>query len=129
MQKMRVKRWAALVVAATLLVMVPLSALSQTGTTRRVRFQKGRSTAVLKGAVVRATADRYIVGASRGQTMTVNVTSVEDNAALEIIAPGDTSLATEVADWTGELPANGDYIIDVSPTRGNATYTLKITIR
>lgn len=124
------KKLAAFIVAAILLAMVPLSALAQTGTTRRVRFQKGRTTAVLKGAVVRGTEDRYLLGASGGQTMTVHVTSVEDNAVFEISAPGsDTALVTEAADWTGELPTSGDYSIIVAPTRGNATYRLEITIR
>ncbi len=127
---MRVKRLAALLVAAILLAMIPLSASAQTGSTRRVRFQKGRSTAVLKGAVVRGTEDRFILGASRGQTMTVRVTSVEDNAYFEIFAPNSgRSMGSGEAEWSGELPRNGDYTIVISPTRGNATYTLEITIR
>jgi hypothetical protein len=31
--------------------------------------------------------------------------------------------------WSGELPASGDYGIVVTPTRGNATYRLKVQIR
>jgi len=33
------------------------------GKTQRVRFARGRTTAVLHGAVVRGTQDRYILGA------------------------------------------------------------------
>ena len=104
------------------------------GKTYRVRFARGRTTAVLKGAVVRATQDRYILGARAGQTMIVHVTSREKNAVFTILNPTGTALAgtdegLDAMDWTGELPLSGDYSIWVSPTRGNATYTLEVTIR
>jgi len=101
---------------------------------QRVKFARGRTTAVLKGAVIRATNDRYILGARDGQTMIVHITSLEKNAVFRISAPDGSELpgAEEEADandWTGELPANGDYSIWVTPSRGNATYTLEVTIR
>ncbi|HEY7784721.1 MAG TPA: hypothetical protein VIB00_08340 [Pyrinomonadaceae bacterium] len=104
------------------------------GKTQRVRFAKGRTTAVLKGAVVRATQDRYILGARAGQTMIVHITSREKNAVFTILGPDATALegteeGADAMDWTGELPLSGDYSIWVSPTRGNATYTLEVTIR
>jgi hypothetical protein len=104
------------------------------GKTQRVRFARGRTTAVLKGAVVRATQDRYILGAREGQTMIVHITSREKNAVFTILDPSGTALAgtdegSDAMDWTGELPLSGDYSIWVSPTRGNATYTLEVTIR
>jgi hypothetical protein len=104
------------------------------GKTQRVRFARGRTTAVLKGAVVRGTQDRYILGARSGQTMIVHITSREKNAVFAILGPDATALegaeeGTDATDWTGTLPVNGDYSIWVSPTRGNATYTLEVTIR
>jgi hypothetical protein len=104
------------------------------GKTQRVRFARGRTTAILKGAVVRGTQDRYILGARAGQTMIVHVTSREKNAIFTILGPDATALqgtdeGLDATDWTGELPLSGDYSIWLSPTRGNATYTLEITIR
>jgi hypothetical protein len=104
------------------------------GKTKRVRFARGRTTAILKGAVVRGTQDRYILGARAGQTMIVHVSSREKNAVFTILDPGGTALAgtddgLDAMDWTGELPLSGDYSIWVSPTRGNVTYTLEVTIR
>ena len=104
------------------------------GKTQRVRFARGRTTAILKGAVVRGTKDRYILGAREGQTMIVHVSSREKNAAFTILGPDATALqgtdeGLDATDWTGELPLSGDYSIWVSPTRGNATYTLEVTIR
>jgi hypothetical protein len=119
--------------AALLLIFFAATAMpAGRGTTRRVRFAPGRTTAILKGAVLRADIDRYILGARAGQTMIVHITSVENNAVFSVVrarhaAPLDG--AQETTDWTGELPASGDYIIEVAPTRGNATYTLEVTIR
>ena len=117
-----------------LILAFSIPALPQSGKTQRVRFARGRTTAVLKGAVIRATRDRYILGASGGQTMIVHITSLENNAVFRITGPGGVELegaeeGADVTDWTGELPRNGDYSIWVSPTRGNATYTLEVTIR
>lgn len=108
--------------------------VAQRGKTQRVRFAKGRTTTVLKGAVVRGTQDRYILGASSGQTMLVHITAREKNVAFTILGPDATALAgteegADATDWTGTLPLSGDYAIWVSPTRGNATYTLEVTIR
>jgi hypothetical protein len=104
------------------------------GKTQRVKFARGRTTAVLRGAVVRGTQDRYILGARGGQTMIVHITSREKNAVFTILGPDATALAgteegVDATDWTGELPLSGDYSIWVSPSRGNATYTLEVTIR
>lgn len=104
------------------------------GKTQRVRFARGRTTAVLHGSVVRGTQDRYILGARAGQTMIVHITSREKNAVFAILGPDATALqgaeeGTDATDWTGTLPLNGDYSIWVGPTRGNATYTLEVTIR
>lgn len=131
MQTNRLMKTAA--VAAALLLLVSAS-IAQTGKTQRVRFARGRTAVVLKGAVVRGTNDRYILGARRGQTMIVHITSREKNAVFKILGPDATALpgtdeGLDATDWTGELPLNGDYSVWVSPTRGNATYTLEVTIR
>jgi len=119
-----------------LMVFALLSTLisAQTGKTQRVRFPRGRTTAVLKGAVVRGTQDRYILGARGGQTMIVHISSREKNAVFAILSPDATALpgaeeGTDATDWTGTLPISGDFSIWVGPTRGNATYTLEVTIR
>ena len=130
----------ALVITAVLLATTAAISAAQCGgpmggtSARRVRFPRGRTTAVLKGAVVRGTTDRYLLGARAGQTMTVHVTARERNAVFQIYAPnGDTldgaSETSDATDWSGELPASGDYTIVVGGTRGNANYTLEVTIR
>ncbi|HVQ39971.1 MAG TPA: hypothetical protein VMS31_20690 [Pyrinomonadaceae bacterium] len=120
------------VVLLTLSVL--LTAVAQSGRTQRVRFPRGRTTAVLKGAVIRGTQDQYLLGARRGQTMTLHISSLEKNAVFAILGPDATALkgaeeGSDATDWSGELPLTGDYSIWVGPTRGNATYTLEVTIR
>ena len=107
-------------------------ATAQRDRTRRIRFERGRTTKVIEDAVVRGTSDRYLLRASAGQTLTVHITSIEDNAVFDIYRPGGRRLlrgAQETMDWTGELPVSGDYVISVGGTRGNATYTLEVTVR
>lgn len=104
------------------------------GKTQRVRFARGRTTAVLKGGIVRGTQDKYILGARGGQTMIVHITSREKNAVFTILGPDAVALdgteeGADATDWTGELPLSGDYAIWVGSTRGNASYTLEVTIR
>ena len=125
------RRYAPIILVVLLIVSV---VTAQAWKVQRVKFARGRTTAVLKGAVVRATKDRYILGARSGQTMIVHVTSLEKNAVFSIAGPDGSGLPgaeeeADASDWTGELPMNGDYSISVSPTRGNATYTLEVTIR
>ncbi|MDQ1560481.1 MAG: hypothetical protein QOD32_3541 [Pyrinomonadaceae bacterium] len=117
-----------------LLLLATCAFAAQEGLTKRVRFARGRTTAILKNSVVRGTRDRYLVGARAGQKMTVSITAVERNAAFTIYAPSNdtlegTSESQEVKNWSGTLPESGDYVIEVGGTRGNATYTLKVTVR
>ena len=121
-------------VACVLLSMLAGAPAAQRGKMQRVRFARGRTTAVLKGAVVRGTQDRYILGASAGQRMLVHITAREKNAAFTIYGPDGSTLpgageGADATDFSGELPQSGDYTIAVGPTRGNATYTLEVTIR
>ena len=104
------------------------------GITKRVKFQKGQSAATFEGGVIRGDRDIYILKASKNQTMTVTITSVEDNAVFQIkdtktgkflkgAADGDDAVS-----FMGTLPSNGDYKIIVGGTRGNASYTLNIIV-
>jgi len=118
--------------AAMLLVITSVETFAARDRTRRIRFESGRTTKVIKDAVVRGDSDRYILHARAGQTLIVHITSVESNAVFDIYRPGGKRTlenAQESTDWTGSLPRTGDYVIEVGGTRGNATYTLEVTVR
>ena len=109
-------------------------AIAQTGVTKQVRFAKGHTSATYKGAVIRGTRDRYLVGARGGQVMTVKIRSTEHNAVFSIADPQGVSLkgAAEEDDaihWSGKLPTSGDFAIEVGGTRGNAEYSLTVMVR
>lgn len=116
------------------LLLATCALAAQKGLTKRVRFPRGRTTTILKNSVVRGTVDRYTLGARSGQKMSVHITSVEKNAVFTIYTPTGSTLegageGQDATDWNGELPQSGDYVIEVGGTRGNASYTLEITIR
>ena len=130
-QSFKVKLAAAL---CGVLLLATCAFAAQEGLTKRVRFARGRTTATLKNSVVRGTADRYTLGARAGQKMSVSITTVERNAVFTINTPDGGTLegageGQDATNWSGELPASGDYVIEVGGTRGNATYTLKVSIR
>ena len=120
-----------------LVVVLIFGAVSLTfaeGVRKRVKFQRGRTSTVINNAVLRDEIDQYILNARAGQRMKVDISSVEDNASFEILRPDKTQLPgvgfdDDARHWTGELPESGDYVIEVAPTRGNATYRLKVEIR
>ena len=122
------------VIAAVFICALTLSSTFAQGVKQKVRFARGTSSATIHGAVVRGDRDRYYVSAKRGQTMSVKITSREDNAAFEIYFSGEQESlegageGDDATNWSGELPADNDYVIVVGGTRGNATYTLKISI-
>ena len=105
------------------------------GVKQKVRFPRGTSSTTIRGAVVRGDRDRYYVGAKRGQTMTVKITSLEKNAVFQIYFAGEQEALEgageedDAMDWSGELPADNQYVIVVGGTRGNATYKLTISIK
>lgn len=61
--------------------------------------------------------------------MDLSITSLEDNAAFDIVDPSGLILGMELKKETVPLPHTGDYKIIVGGTRGSATYDLAITIK
>jgi hypothetical protein len=116
--------------ATTYGVVVHIAALAAapSGVTERIEFAAGTDSAAVDGAVVMGTTNRYLLGAAAGQTMSVEVSSVEGNAVVDVLAPDGSVLADEQTTAAVELPQDGDYVVEVGSTRGNATYTLTVTI-
>ncbi|MHB8067900.1 MAG: hypothetical protein ACYDIC_08380 [Desulfobaccales bacterium] len=132
---------------AVLMVGVFLAGTAQAGVVKEVSFAKGSNSALIKGSVIRGESDQYFLTAKAGQKMEVSITALEKNAAFAIYQPGykagkDADGILEIKGatlkgagegedatvWKGVLPGSGKYLILVGPTRGNATYQLKIGI-
>ncbi len=97
--------------------------------TKNVKFGKGRSSASYSNSVIRGESDTYILGASGGQLMSVSISSTENNAVFSIDSPTGGSLINESRNWSGQLPSNGKYRINVGGTRGNATYKINFSVK
>jgi len=132
---------------ALLMVGAFLTGVGEAAVVKEVKFPPGSNSTLIQGSVIRGESDQYFLTAKEGQKMAVSITAVEKNAAFAIYRPGykagkdadgilrnkGTSLegAAEGEDataWKGDLPSSGKYLILVGPTRGNATYKLKISI-
>ena len=128
--KKSVRRWMVVVFVVT----VGLSSIFAEGVKKKIQFARGASSATERGAVVRGDQDRYYLSANQGQTMSVKITSLEDNAVFQVFLPGETKSlpgagdGDDATDWSGELPRDAEYVIVVGGTRGNASYTLKVSI-
>ena len=117
-----------------LLAVSPIISIAQNDITKRIKFAKGKSSATVKGAVLRDEIETYIIKVNKGQKMTVKITAIEKNGSFSIEKPSGDYLqnAGEMDDqtiWSGTIPESGEYKIQVAPTRGNATYRLTVSIK
>jgi hypothetical protein len=94
-----------------------------------------KSKTTVSGSVIRGERARHLAKAKAGQTLNVSITSDENNAVFQIYSPGEKETlpgAGEMDDatkWSGKVPADGEYVISVGPTRGNATYKLTYSVK
>lgn len=100
----------------------------------RIQFPAGRTTATLEGKVDELTLGKidYVLRARAGQQMVVHISSPKRNAHFRIYrANYDDTLpgAADATEWSGTLPASGDYHVYVFPTDSStAAFTLEVTI-
>jgi len=89
----------------------------------RIRFGRGRTSSTVSGTVSGGGSRSYVLGASRGQTMTVRVTSNSGDVHVDI-GGNDVGTGTTI-----RLRSTDDYIITVH-NEGRATrYSLYVSIR
>jgi hypothetical protein len=104
-------------------------------TSRRIRFPRGRTTAVIRGVARTPGIYEYVLKARAGQTMSAHLVSSNDGVEFTIFAPDGSSPdgALGTVDWSGSLDASGDYKIALINNRSrksrNATFTLEVNIR
>ena len=95
----------------------------------QIRFAPGTNSATVNQSVVRGSRNIYLLRANRGQRMDLKITSLENNAVFDVIAPNGEILTGEATQSSLKLPATGNYEIIVGGTRGNATYKLNVKIQ
>jgi hypothetical protein len=104
---------------------------------QQVRFPAGSTGTTLSGTVRGSAYRDYIVGANAGQTISVGLSSANTYTVFTVFRPNGDNLegATEMDEFSGELPERGDYIVRVLMMRAGArrpgavsNYKVKISI-
>jgi hypothetical protein len=106
---------------------------------RPLQFTKGASSATVKGSLKGDKTIDYKLRAKAGQTMSVTLKTSNSANYFNVLPPGSTGEAIFVGstggnEWTGPLPADGEYTVRVylmrSAARRNETanYTLTVGI-
>jgi hypothetical protein len=113
-------------------VQAPSAAMLPPEQARRIEFAPGTTSATIDDSVAAGEVDLYVLWASAGQTMSVNLHSPKGNAVLAIWGADGTVLISDHAgarDWSGQLPSTQDYFISVSAVAGTSTiYTLNVSV-
>jgi hypothetical protein len=98
------------------------------GSTQRIRFAPGTTTASVHADLAPATTHSYALRAAAGQTMAVQVAPLVPNITFTILAPDGTPLAEDQAQASVTLPANGDYVVVVETTSSGGPYQITFWI-
>ena len=97
----------------------------------RISFAAGGTSATVPGNIGPGEVRQYVLGASQGQTMTVSVTSPNNDVVLAVWGADGTVLLSDHAgatEWQGVLPATQDYFIGLSGAAGQTLYRLSVVI-
>lgn len=129
---------AALAAALTVALTTP-SVAQDHSRTERVEFARGTSSATLHGNIHGYDTVDYVLSARAGQTLNVRLQPTNASAYFNVTKQGaDEALfvgSTSGNQFTGRLPANGDYVVRVYLMRNaarrdeHANYTLSIGVR
>jgi hypothetical protein len=102
-----------------------------------IRFAKGASSATVKGSLEGDRTVDYKLRARAGQTMNVNLATSNGANYFNVLPPGSKDVAIFVGsssgnEWSGALPADGEYTIRVylmrSAARRNETANYTLTV-
>ena len=137
----------ALAVLALLLGCCAASAAEPIPTPKAIFFARGSSSGTVGGQVLRGERALYSLKAAKGQSLTVTLTTPDDNAVFQIYEP-DTAIGRDAdgllefkgqplegaeggrdtTRWQGRLPRTGTWLIVVGSTRGNARYSMDVKV-
>lgn len=107
-----------------------LTILAQSSRARRIEFAPGASAASVSTSVVRGDRAIYVLRADRGQTISVTIDSTleQGGALFDVISPNGEIISSGATDFRQALPQSGDYRIIVGGSRGNASFSMTVSI-
>ena len=98
----------------------------------RITFDPGQNTASRIGILNPNETVQYVVAATQGQVLTINLTATANEINLGVIGP--TGLALKQPDptytWTATVATGGDHTISLTSILGNSSksYTLQVSL-
>jgi hypothetical protein len=98
------------------------------GPLQRIQFRRGTNDAAMDGTLVPGTTDRFVLEAAEGQRMIVDVDTQVAGVSVSIAAPDGTPLAADESIAAVDLPTDGDYLVEVRPSRTGGDYTITFYI-
>lgn len=105
----------------------------------RVQFDRGENSATIEASITGYDTVDYVLGATRGQQMTVSMATDNQASYFNIMAPGEDDVAMFIGSiksrkFRGTLPESGDYRVRVYLMRAaarrdeTASYQIDISI-
>ena len=94
---------------------------------KRLRFARGRTTAVIKDTVRLCTMHEYYFRARAGQKITAHLVT-GNRTSMTLFTENGETVFDGTKDFEGELPEGGQYSLQIG-TDVTAAYTLEVTIR
>lgn len=120
------------------------SSPAQNSKGERINFARGKSSAVVRGSILRGNEKTYLVRARVGQTITIGITEGgrtdnggNNDVVFYLVAPDGSypmGMAGEMAEfdtgWSGKLPQTGDYKIVLGTIESEkADFKIWVSIR
>jgi hypothetical protein len=105
---------------------VPLPANAQ-----RIQFVYGATSATVAGELNGGASYSYVVNATAGQTMKVEVWSPNSDVYLSVLSSNSTVMldgATHQTKWESVVNTTGDYYLTVTAGDGRTSYSVTVTI-
>ncbi|MFT3893815.1 MAG: LysM peptidoglycan-binding domain-containing protein [Anaerolineales bacterium] len=96
----------------------------------RITFPAGSTTVTINGTVPAGGSVRYLLAATNGQTLTVNVTAPANEVALGITSPVNAVIKQKdaVLTFNGPITANGDHVIELAAVSGTNSKTFSMVV-
>jgi hypothetical protein len=97
-----------------------------------ITFPSGATSVTLGGSTPKGYIFSYALSCKANQSMTVSINVPASSATLDVFGLATGPLLNPSAkstSWTGTLPADEDYIIEVIPNGTVVNYTLTVTVK
>lgn len=116
--------------AAALAPDEPLFAGTAVPPVNRIQFAPGATSAEVSGDIPSESTTVFVLSASAGQMMSVDLFIDDPNARLDVKDSSGGWLNGQITPtmWQGQLPETGDYVIRILDGHPYADYTLRVTI-